>query len=173
VAIKCQYCLNFLDEKTKKKTKECPFCLNEIDINANKCPYCDEILKSDLTKNNNENIINKLLNSSRKNKLLRIFIYFISSFFIFNILFGFFISIRFFIVYNNIELGESLIGIFKDLYSTHTAFFFWTSFTLSWGTLLITISSFILLLCSFRKYRFKICFYILPFSLISSFAIIL
>jgi hypothetical protein len=29
------------------------------------------------------------------------------------------------------------------------------------------------LLCSFRKYRFKICFYILPFSLISSFAIIL
>ncbi len=44
VAIKCQYCLNFLDKEPEKKTKECPFCLNEININEIKCPYCDENL---------------------------------------------------------------------------------------------------------------------------------
>jgi len=44
VAIKCQYCLKFLDEEPEKKTKECPFCLNEIDINEEKCPHCDEVL---------------------------------------------------------------------------------------------------------------------------------
>ena len=45
VAIKCQYCLKFLNEEPEKKTKECPFCMNEIDINENKCPFCEEILE--------------------------------------------------------------------------------------------------------------------------------
>lgn len=56
VAIKCQYCLKFLNEEPEKKTKECPFCLNEIDINESKCPFCDEILRK-------ESKIKKLFNS--------------------------------------------------------------------------------------------------------------
>lgn len=39
-AIKCQYCFKFLEEE--KKEKICPFCLNNIDINAKVCPFCDE-----------------------------------------------------------------------------------------------------------------------------------
>jgi len=44
IAIKCQYCLRFLNQEPEKTTKECPFCLNEIDINEKKCPFCDEVL---------------------------------------------------------------------------------------------------------------------------------
>lgn len=44
IAIKCQYCLKFLNQEPEKTTKECPFCLNEIDINEKKCPFCDEVL---------------------------------------------------------------------------------------------------------------------------------
>lgn len=39
-AVKCQYCLKFLEEE--KKEKECPFCLNNIDADLDVCPYCDE-----------------------------------------------------------------------------------------------------------------------------------
>lgn len=51
IAIKCQYCLKFLDEEQKRTTKECPFCMNEININESTCPYCDETLKRHLSLN--------------------------------------------------------------------------------------------------------------------------
>ena len=60
IAIKYQYCQNFLNQESKTTIKECPFCLNEININEKKCPFCDEILiKENYIKKWWEFIINK------------------------------------------------------------------------------------------------------------------
>lgn len=61
VAIKCQYCLKFLDEEQEKKTKECPFCLNKIDVSETKCPFCDEVLLKTKQKISIEQLKNKKL----------------------------------------------------------------------------------------------------------------
>lgn len=44
-AIKCQYCLKFLEEE--KTEKECPYCLNISSFDTKVCPFCDEILVDD------------------------------------------------------------------------------------------------------------------------------
>ena len=46
IAIKCQYCLKFLDEEQKRTTKECPFCMNEININESTVKKIQEYLKT-------------------------------------------------------------------------------------------------------------------------------
>ena len=66
VAIKCQYCLKFINEEQKEieapQKKECPMCLNEVDINADVCPFCDEVLVKDSeTKINNAKSYKKSL----------------------------------------------------------------------------------------------------------------
>ncbi len=171
VAIKCQYCLKFLDEEPEKKTKECPFCLNEININEKKCPHCDEILETQEKVFSNKflNILSKWITGSKKYKLLKYVIYFSSSVFLLNILTYFFGAIWRYLV-NNVPLGTSILEIPWDLFSTHQFFWHYVMWIQNIRlALIIGFIVYIVILYSLRKHWYKICFCLFPFSIISTF----